>query len=223
MVKKGRSPHDGFYKIGSCSEKVEKPVLRTLLMKTVRSGFFARTVKRAFVNASRYGLRVRKSEMTGGGNGILHMGTTLLPRQTLVAVYPGKVCVAEELSVNDEHSDYVMGMPDYKHQGQRFDLVLVGKRSRRAWDCNNVNHSCKPNCEFVRYFVKGGVEIVGLVTTRGIKPGEELTADYGDDYFRPLKKLRKDLKAKARPRTEVRITPCGCGHCPYPRGHVWAV
>ncbi|MFA6408429.1 MAG: SET domain-containing protein-lysine N-methyltransferase [Candidatus Paceibacterota bacterium] len=40
-----------------------------------------------------------------------------------------------------------------------------------------INHSCKPNCE--PNIVKGRVWIDAL---RAIKPGEELTYDYGDEY-----------------------------------------
>ncbi|MBL8548977.1 MAG: SET domain-containing protein [Hyphomonadaceae bacterium] len=41
-----------------------------------------------------------------------------------------------------------------------------------------INHSCRPNCEAV--IAKGRVFIFAR---RGIKPGEELTYDYGKNYF----------------------------------------
>jgi uncharacterized protein len=41
-----------------------------------------------------------------------------------------------------------------------------------------LNHSCRPNCEPV--LRKGQVVLVAL---RDIVPGEELTYDYGKDYF----------------------------------------
>ena len=41
-----------------------------------------------------------------------------------------------------------------------------------------INHSCKPNCE--PNIVKGRVWIDAL---RAIKVGEELTYDYGEEYF----------------------------------------
>ena len=40
-----------------------------------------------------------------------------------------------------------------------------------------INHSCKPNCE--PGIVKGRVWIDAI---KGIKPGEELTYDYGEEY-----------------------------------------
>ena len=42
-----------------------------------------------------------------------------------------------------------------------------------------VNHSCRPNVEAIER--KGGVIV--YVTRRRIKPDEEITVDYGKDYF----------------------------------------
>jgi len=42
-----------------------------------------------------------------------------------------------------------------------------------------VNHSCRPNTEAVER--KG--RVIVYVARRKIKPGEELTVDYGKDYF----------------------------------------
>jgi hypothetical protein len=41
-----------------------------------------------------------------------------------------------------------------------------------------INHSCKPNAE--PYEVRGKIKIYAR---RGIKPGEEITYDYGKEYF----------------------------------------
>lgn len=41
-----------------------------------------------------------------------------------------------------------------------------------------INHSCRPNCEVLIY--KGRVYIMAR---RAIRPGEELTYDYGHEYF----------------------------------------
>jgi SET domain-containing protein len=42
-----------------------------------------------------------------------------------------------------------------------------------------ANHSCRPNCESV--IRQGRVYIVAM---KGIQPGEELTYDYGRDFFK---------------------------------------
>lgn len=41
-----------------------------------------------------------------------------------------------------------------------------------------INHSCKPNCE-----ADGPAGRVFILALRAIKPGEELTYDYGEEYF----------------------------------------
>lgn len=41
-----------------------------------------------------------------------------------------------------------------------------------------INHSCRPNCE-----ADGPRDKVFIMAMRRIKPGEELTYDYGKDYF----------------------------------------
>lgn len=42
-----------------------------------------------------------------------------------------------------------------------------------------INHSCKPNCEPYIY-----AERVFIRARRNIKPGEEFTYDYGEEYFK---------------------------------------
>jgi hypothetical protein len=44
-----------------------------------------------------------------------------------------------------------------------------------------INHSCRPNCEIEIDLRRGRVFILAR---RNIKPGEELSYDYGKDYFR---------------------------------------
>jgi hypothetical protein len=43
-----------------------------------------------------------------------------------------------------------------------------------------ANHSCRPNAEAVR---RRGKKKMVLVTQRAIAPGEEITFDYGKEYF----------------------------------------
>ena len=51
--------------------------------------------------------------------------------------------------------------------------------SRRWNKARYVNHSCRPNAEAIE---RRGPIIV-YVARRRIKPGEEITVDYGKDYF----------------------------------------
>jgi SET domain-containing protein len=41
-----------------------------------------------------------------------------------------------------------------------------------------INHSCRPNCE-----AEGPKGRIYILSTRNIKAGEELTYDYGKEYF----------------------------------------
>ena len=69
-----------------------------------------------------------------------------------------------------------------------------------------INHSCAPNCESDQ----DGRRIY-IFAVKDIKPGEEITYDYGDEYFdqhlRPLgckcTKCEKTRKA-AKPSTRIR-------------------
>ena len=74
-------------------------------------------------------------------------------------------------------------------------LFEISKRktidgTARSNTARYINHSCKPNCEAIIH--KGRVFIMAK---RGIKPGEELTYDYGKEYV------------------EEFIKPCRCGQC----------
>lgn len=44
-----------------------------------------------------------------------------------------------------------------------------------------VNHSCKPNAEAV---LRRATRRLEYVAARRIEPGEEITVDYGEDYYR---------------------------------------
>ncbi len=48
----------------------------------------------------------------------------------------------------------------------------------RANTARYINHSCKPNCEAIQ----DGKRIF-IYAVRGIKPGEEITYSYGDEYI----------------------------------------
>ncbi|MFZ1075474.1 MAG: SET domain-containing protein-lysine N-methyltransferase [Minisyncoccia bacterium] len=58
-----------------------------------------------------------------------------------------------------------------------------------------INHSCRPNCE--PNIVRGRIFIDAI---RGIKAGEELTYDYGKDYFDEHIKPHGCRCAKCRPK-----------------------
>jgi uncharacterized protein len=84
------------------------------------------------------------------------------------------------------------------YRGKRIPTALAHRREREAtakymfeinrrWTIDGssrrnlgryINHACRPNCEAV--LRKGQMVFVAL---RDIPPGEEITLDYGKDYF----------------------------------------
>jgi hypothetical protein len=63
-----------------------------------------------------------------------------------------------------------------------------------------VNHSCRPNVEAIE---RRGGKIV-YITRRKIKPGEEITVDYGKDYFEAFITKSRCLCEKCRERRAER-------------------
>jgi SET domain-containing protein len=89
-----------------------------------------------------------------------------IPRGVRVAEYTGKLITEEQ--VEKSRSRYLFDVGG--------DGALDGSaRSNRA---RYINHSCRPNCIAVvrrkRVFIR---------SLRRILPGEELSYDYGKDYF----------------------------------------
>jgi SET domain-containing protein len=89
-----------------------------------------------------------------------------IPKGRRVAEYTGKMI--SEKQVEKSRSRYLF---DVGGEG-----ALDGSpRSNRA---RYINHSCRPNCETVVRRKR-----VFILSVRNIRPGEELTYDYGRDYF----------------------------------------
>jgi uncharacterized protein len=60
-----------------------------------------------------------------------------------------------------------------------------------------VNHSCRPNCE-VRIYAKR----IRIWAIKNIKPGDELTYDYGKEYFDEFIKPKDCNCVKCRKKKE---------------------
>lgn len=89
--------------------------------------------------------------------------------------YTGRVLSEEEKCTNK--SKYLFAISDKK-------MIDGRDKSNRA---RYINHSCRPNCEIETW--RGRAFIMAK---RAIKPGEELSYDYGKEYF------------------EAHIKPLGC-------------
>lgn len=90
-----------------------------------------------------------------------------IPKGACVIEYVGRVISEEEAYTS--RSKYLFEVTKKK--------TIDG---RPKWNkAGYINHSCKPNCDPDIY--KGRVFIMAL---RPITEGEELTYDYGDEYFK---------------------------------------
>jgi SET domain-containing protein len=116
-----------------------------------------------------------------------------IPKGKLVAEYTG-VLISEK-AVDKSRSRYLFDVGT--------DGALDGSpRSNRA---RYINHSCRPNCEAQvrrrRVFIR---------SIRNIQAGEELSYDYGKDYFENfINGSCKCLKCKPPPASKIRRSTSG--------------
>ena len=88
-------------------------------------------------------------------------------------------------------------------RGGKYLFELNGKQTIDGKGRENlaryINHSCRPNC----YPELNAAETrVFIYAKRNIKPGEELTYDYGRDYFKRIIKPEGCRCSKCQPATK---------------------
>lgn len=110
---------------------------------------------------TKYKLRVRKSV---AGFGLY--AEEAIPKNKFVIEYWGTI-------VSDDEADKIGGM--YLFSLGKGKTIAGATRKNIA---RYINHSCRPNCE-----ARGPEGRVFIFTTKNIKPGEELTYDYGKEHF----------------------------------------
>lgn len=101
-----------------------------------------------------------------------------IPKNTCIIEYVGRTVSKEESETS--RSKYLFEIAK--------DKTIDGKP--RMNPAGYINHACKPNAEAVIYKQR-----VYIFSTRAIKPGEEITYDYGTEY------------------TKEHCTPCLCASC----------
>lgn len=109
------------------------------------------------------GLKVKKSD---AGLGLFAMEP--IKKGEFVIEYTGERISTDE--ADRRGGKYLFTVSD--------DLVLDGKG--REHTARYINHSCKPNCYAE---IDEDEEVVNIYTKRNINAGEELTYDYGKEYF----------------------------------------
>jgi SET domain-containing protein len=105
------------------------------------------------------------------GRGLV--ATKDIPQGTFIGEYAGVIEKAE-----DENTDFAWDYPD--------DHPELGALQLNAQQCGNelrfVNHSFSPNC-IVEHCLFDSLYRIFFLADRHISQGEELTVDYGDDYW----------------------------------------
>jgi len=89
-----------------------------------------------------------------------------IPRGACIIEYIGRAVGLEEMA--RDAGKYLFWVSD-------FAMINGNIKENTA---RYINHSCAPNCE-----VDGPDGHIFVVARRAIKAGEELTYDYGDEYF----------------------------------------
>ncbi|MFQ5541001.1 MAG: SET domain-containing protein [Candidatus Paceibacteria bacterium] len=89
-----------------------------------------------------------------------------IPRDEFVIEYWGK-------TVPDEEADRVGGKYLFRLEN---DITILGNHKENL--ARLMNHSCRPNCE-----AEMDGKRIFIYSKRNIKAGDELTYDYGKEYF----------------------------------------
>ena len=92
-----------------------------------------------------------------------------------VDAIPKGVCVIEYIGKSVPESEQEDAEGRYMFETGRKKMINGNIPSNTA---RYINHSCKPNCE-----ADGPSGRVFILSIKKIKAGEELTYDYGKDYF----------------------------------------
>ncbi|KAF2233969.1 SET domain-containing protein [Viridothelium virens] len=152
------------------------------------------SVRRA-ASLSTFGSRLELRETHGKGIGVFVICGSSIPQKTFIGDYTGMLTLREDLpGFRDTHAMEIgIGREDEGKQG----MAMIDGFYDGGW-VRFVNHSCPPNCEVFEMRV-GKTKVLALQTVREIRSGEELTFDYGDDFFQ-----------------KSRICMCGEARCRHP-------
>jgi len=100
---------------------------------------------------------------------------------------PKNACIIEYVGRKVSKKEEITSKSKYLFSVNRNKTIDGKPKVNKA---GYINHSCKPNAEPFIYKQR-----VWIFATRSIKPGEEITYDYGEEYIKE------------------HCTPCKCEHC----------
>jgi SET domain-containing protein len=118
---------------------------------------------------------VEIAEYAGMGRGVRALQR--IERGAFLAEYTGVVARPDEANLDDT---YAMASLN--------GVALVAAAYRGNWT-RFLNHSCRASCVFYERWV-GGRNRMLVRALRDVQPFEQLTVDYGDEYWTPLRLCR---------------------------------
>ncbi|MFM7217444.1 MAG: SET domain-containing protein [Bacteroidota bacterium] len=126
-------------------------------------------------------LRVRTSKIPGSGKGLFT--TVDIPKGAFVTEYRGRLCKWSKVKDQDGYNGYIFKLNNTWAIDALGTLTAKGRYANDARGLNRLA-GCRNNSEYV---TRG--KRCFIATTRRIRKGEELFVDYGQAYWRLIKKL----------------------------------
>lgn len=138
--------------------------------------------------------------------GIGAFASAAIPKDTVVGVYTGDL--VQKATLTAEQTSYAAQIRTLPAVA---GVAAAAAVQINAYEAGNwtrfVNHSCKPNCGTFKTAMNcGGSMILYVRTSKAIPGGQEITIDYGKDYFR-------DPNGGRRPRIVGDGCLCGRAGC----------
>ncbi|KAF1952636.1 hypothetical protein CC80DRAFT_452008 [Byssothecium circinans] len=135
---------------------------------------FAQLKKRSKGNGYDYGVEVMETD--GKGYGVRAMRS--FEKHQIIVEYAGEIITQTEC----ERRMKQIYKKDKCYYLMSFDNKMIIDATRGTI-ARFVNHSCEPNCEMIKWTVRGEPRMALFAGNRGIMSGEELTYDYNFDPF----------------------------------------
>lgn len=147
-----------------------------------------------FYNIKDYHQNLELRETQNMGIGVF--ATAPIPKDAIVGVYAGDLVQKAALTLDEKrYTAQIRTLPGGA-------AVLINAFQQGNWT-RFINHSCRPNCGRFKVAMNCGSMMVYYVRTEtAIAVGEELSVDYGRDYFR---------EDNGRKRPRILGVGCLCG------------
>ena len=129
-------------------------------------------------------LKVKRSQIPGSGKGLFT--TVEIPKGGLACEYKGRLGRWRDMKDEDGYNGYIFKVNNvWAIDAQR----TLRAKGRYANDARGLNR--KPGCRNNAEYITKGLKCY-ISTTRKIRAGEEIFVDYGQAYWRLIRRLIKE-------------------------------